>query len=274
MASASQPRGTGKPPWPAAPPSRVPGFPSDEPDFPPDPKDYALGTPPVRWPDDPPPDPDGDPYPDIWTGPVTPEHLDAMTDARQMLKARYAHRADVYVTSEMPMYYWEGGKKCWVKPDLFVAFGVQERKRRVWLVQEEGKLADFILEVASGSTHERDRREKRAIYERLGVAEYWRFDLTGDYLDPVLQGLRRNLAGTYESILLSHTAAGVLGGASEVLGLRICADAGDLRLFDPVTGEYLLTNREEREGRLEERRRRLEAEAEVEELRRQLARRP
>ena len=45
-------------------------------------------------------------------------------------------------------------------------------------------------------------------------------------------------------------------------------------LFDPATGKHLLTNREEREGRLEERRRRLAAEAEVEELRRQLARRP
>ncbi len=280
MASTSQPRGTAKPPWPATRPSRVPGFWSDEPDFPPDPKDYALGTPPVRWPDDPPPDPNGDPYPDIWTGPVTPEHLEAMTDARLMLRARYAHRADVFVTSEMTMYYSEGGKKCWVQPDLFVAFGVRERKRRVWLVQEEGKLADFILEVASASTYERDGREKRAIYEGLGVAEYWRFDPSGDYLNPVLQGLRLNAAGTYESIPLSYTA-GLLGGASEVLGLRLRVDAGDLRLFDPVTGEYLLTNRAEREGRLEERERRLEererrlaAEAEVEELKRQLASRP
>ena len=263
---ASQPLGTRKRRWPAAPPGRASGAGPDEPDFPPNPDDYALGTPPVRWPDDPRPDPEGDPYPDVWTGPMTPEHLEAMTDGYQALKARYAHRADVYVASEMTVYYWEGGKKRWVQPDLFVAFGVRERKRRVWLMHEEGTLADFIVEVASESTHRRDGREKRAIYERLGVTEYWQFDPTGDYLTPVLKGLRLNRRGIYESIPLSVTAQGVPAGASEVLGLHLCADGSRLRLFDPATDGFLFNHQEERQGRLA-------AEAEVEQLKRELARR-
>ena len=92
----------------------------------------------------------------------------------------------------------------------------------MWLVHEEGKLADFILEVASASTPERDARGRSALSTSvLALRKYWRFDPSGDHLNPVLQGLRLNPAGNYESIPLSHTAAGLLGGASEVLGLRL-----------------------------------------------------
>ena len=73
---------------------------------------------------------------------------------------------------------WQGVRY----PDLLVAFDadpVANRARKGYLIPEQGKPPDFVLEVASDRTHERDRTTKRADYERLGVLEYWRFDPDG-----------------------------------------------------------------------------------------------
>ena len=182
-------------------------------------------------------------YPDLGVEPMTPDHYDAMTDTVAMLQSRYASRDDVYVRSSITMYYVEGSNRHAVLPDVFVAFGVErDRRRRVWLAWEEGKLADFVLEVASKDTYLRDQREKRAIYESQGVTEYWQFDPTGDYLTPVLQGHRLNASGVYESVPLATAPDGTLCGESRVLLLRLCPDGDRLRLFDPATGEFLATN--------------------------------
>ena len=116
------------------------------------------------------------------------------------------------------------------------------------------------------------------------MAEYWQFDPTGEYLDPVLQGRRLNAGGAYEPVPLATTPEGMLCGESRVLALRLCLDEGRLRLFDPANGEFLPNHTEERRASAakdatiaeqadaiaEERRRREAAEAQVEELRRQL----
>lgn len=162
-------------------------------------------------------------YPDLGVEPVIPEHRLATTDGTQRLEDRFAHRADVYVGSNMTMYYVEGSEEHSISPDVFVAFGVvRDRPRRVWKAWEEGKLADFVLEVASKSTRARDEGRKRRIYERHGVAEYWQFDPTGEYLDPILQGRRLNARGAYEAVPLTTTREGLLCGESRVLALA-CA---------------------------------------------------
>ena len=58
-----------------------------------------------------------------------------------------------------------------------------------YLLWEEGKGPDWVLEVTSWSTRQVDQGRKRDLYARLGVSEYWQYDPTGDYLDPPLQGL-------------------------------------------------------------------------------------
>jgi len=202
-------------------------------------------------------------------------------DARQPLKDHYAHRDDVYVGSNMMMYYMEGNPKRWVSPDVFVAFGpTREPLRRVWKTWDEGKLADFVLEVTSESTRAKDEGSKRRLYQRLGVTEYWQFDPTGDYLNPILKGRRLGARGTYELLPLVITPEGLLCGESTVLALQLCLDEGRLRLFDPAAGEFLLSHRDlvarqaEKDRTItEERRARRAAEAEVKELKRQLARR-
>ena len=202
-------------------------------------------------------------------------------DVRQPLKDHYAQRDDVYVGSNMMMYYVEGNPKRWISPDVFVAFGPsREPLRRIWQTWKEGKLADFALEVTSETTRAKDEGTKRRLYQRLGVTEYWQFDPNGEYLDPILKGRRLNTRGTYELLPLTTTPEGLLYGESKVLGLHLCLDEGRLRLFDPAAGEFLLSHRElvarqaEKDRAIdEERRAREAAEAEVKELRRQLARR-
>ena len=238
---ASQSLRTRKPPWPAAPP-----------------RPAAIAY----------PESDGKPMSE------TPIHGRAMVDAQQPLQDRYAHRDGVYVGGNMMMYYVAGNPKRWISPDVFVAFGPsREPLRRIWKTWEEGKLADFVLEVTSESTRANDEGSKRRLCQRLGVTEYWQFDPTGDYLDPVLKGRRLGARDTYELVPLATTPEGLLYGESRVLALHLCLDEGRLRLFDPAAGEFLLSHREHVVGHAEERRARKAAEAEIEELKRRLARR-
>ena len=173
----------------------------------------------------------------------TPVHWRVTVDATQPLMDRYRDRADVYVGSDMMMYYEKEKPRIHVAPDVFVAFGVpREPQRTVWKTWEEGKLADFVVEVTSESTRNRDEKDKRELYQRLRVREYWQFDPTGDYLDPILKFQRLDKKGVYEQVRLKTGADGVLYGASGVLGLHVCLAGGRLRYRNPETGEYLPTS--------------------------------
>ena len=98
------------------------------------------------------------------------------------LRLYYRDRDDVYVSGDLLMYYEEGNPRVSVAPDVFVAFGVEDRMRMRYLVWEEGKAPDFVLEVASKSTWREDLGPKRELYARLGVKEYWMYDPTGGVL--------------------------------------------------------------------------------------------
>ena len=214
-------------------------------------------------------------YPDRDAPPMTLEHWRTSLDVGQWLLHRYAQREDVCVAGELTMYWREGDDEKWVQPDVFVAFGShRDWTRRVWKSWEEGKFADFILEVASRSTHRRDQTEKRAIYESQGVREYWQHDPTGEFLPARLLGHRLDKAGAYKPVPLKTKPDGTRYGKSKVLGLHLCLDnEGSLRLYDPATGEFLRkehaeasaekdrTIAEERRLRAEERRRHAEASA-------------
>ena len=78
-------------------------------------------------------------------------------------------------------------------PDLLVACGVDPAAYQAsngYVVSEQGKPPDFVLEVASESTAEIDVGEKRRDYAALGIGEYWRFDETGEYHGARLAGDR------------------------------------------------------------------------------------
>ncbi len=137
-------------------------------------------------------------------------------------------------------------------PDCVVAFGVDRDaivERNGYVISEVGKPPDFVLEVASRSTGQRDYTVKRDAYARYGVLEYWRSDETGGrYHDAPLAG-DRLVDGVYVPIPLHRTLDGVIRAHSEILGLDVCWDRGITRFRDPSTGEYLPDNREMKEAR-------------------------
>ena len=167
-------------------------------------------------------------------------HLLDMIDIIQLLRDYLAGRPDVYVGGNLLLFYEKGNRRKHIAPDAFVAFGVsKEPPRDNYLVWEEGKGPDLVVEITSKSTRCEDQQKKFGIYrDILKVSEYILFDPTQDYLKPPLQGFRL-AAGDYVAI---EPIAGRL--PSEVLGLHLERDGTRLRLFDPAAGAYLLTRLE------------------------------
>ena len=183
-------------------------------------------------------------------------HRRCMTYLIDALERRFEQQArgDVYVSGNMFVYYEKGNPGAVVAPDVFVVLGVPSRLRDSYLLWNERKAPDFVLEVTSASTRREDERRKRDVYAALGVSEYFLYDPRAEYLTPALQGYRLR-DGAYRPL----PAVTVLPGpsqavASDVLGLELrdVREAWMVRLSDPATGEYLLSYRESELARAEE----------------------
>ena len=134
------------------------------------------------------------------------------------------------------------------RPDLLVALGVDPAAYEAsngYIVSEQGKPPDFVLEVASESTAEIDVGEKQEDYAALGIGEYWRFDETGRYHGTRLAG-ERLVDGEYAAIDIEELPDGGLQGYSATLNLHLRWEAGDLVFYDPATGRPIATLEDER----------------------------
>ena len=171
----------------------------------------------------------------------------------------YQDREDVYVVGNLLVYYQKAppgqpiSAAKSVSPDLMVVLGAPKHVRSSYVLWQEPKAPDFVLEIASASTYRSDRGEKRATYAGMGVSEYWQYDPVGSYLDPPLLGFRL-VEGRYVPIPALALAGGLLALRSEVLGLELHLRPGApvreaLHFYDPVRGEYLRTYREEAQAR-------------------------
>ena len=167
------------------------------------------------------------------------------------------------------------------RPDLLIAFGVSAADYRAsngYIVSEQGKPPDFVLEVASESTAEADVGAKRDYYAELGIPEYWRFDETGEFHGTRLAG-DRLVDGQYQAMVIEELPGGVLQGYSAALNLRLRWEDGQLIWHDPATGQRIVTLDDERvradsehEARLSEQARADEVEARNRELEAELDR--
>ena len=138
-------------------------------------------------------------------------------------------------------------------PDLLIAFNARPEAiipRNGYLIPEQGKPPDFVLEAASQSTGARDETIKRAAYAAMGVPEYWRFDHTGGRFHTVPLAGDRLVGAAYELIAIQRDDDQHLWGHSEALGLDLCWEEGLLRFRDPATQRYLPTFEDEREARI------------------------
>ncbi len=198
-------------------------------------------------------------------------HID---DLITTLREHFRNQPDAFVSAAGFIFWNPDNTNERVAPDCFIARNVNADY--IWtmpnyLLWEAGKPPDWVLEVASPSTARRDRTEKRDLYARLGIPEYWRLDPTGGQLygQPVTGEVLTD--GQYQSLPVNRDQEGNPWVHSPVLNLDFTWNpSGEFQISDSETGERLLSLREERQARLTEQQARLAAEAELARLRGQL----
>jgi Uma2 family endonuclease len=95
------------------------------------------------------------------------------------LRLSWADRMDAYVGGNMFIYFSleQVRHQDFRGPDFFAVLGVPKRERKSWVVWQEGKGPDVVIELLSESTAAQDKGEKKDIYQdRLRVPEYFWFD--------------------------------------------------------------------------------------------------
>ena len=133
-------------------------------------------------------------------------------------------------------------------PDLLVAFDVDPgryEENNGYIISEQGKPPDFVLEVASESTGHVDVGAKRDDYAALGIPEYWRFDKTGEHHGARLAG-DRLVNGVHVPMPIDELPDGGLQGYSAVLNLSLRWERGELVFYDRATEQHIATFEDER----------------------------
>jgi Uma2 family endonuclease len=175
----------------------------------------------------------------------------------------------VYVTGNILLFYRRGNRRKHVSPDVMVVKGLDPHRLDNYLLWEERKPPNVVIEVTSKSTREEDLEDKFETYrDQVKVREYFLFDPRSEYLRPSLKG-HRLVGAKYVSI---RPLSGRL--PSKELGLHLERHGTELRFWNPATGQWLPTLREAHEQAEAARRKsdqaRLALEAENERLRREI----
>ncbi len=95
------------------------------------------------------------------------------------LRLVWAERQDVFIAGNMFVYFslQQVRNQDFRGPDFFVVLEVPKRERKSWVVWEEGKGPDVVIELLSESTSTYDKTVKKEIYRHaLRVPEYFWFD--------------------------------------------------------------------------------------------------
>ena len=230
----------------------------------------VVAPPPVRpppsWEPPRPPTPvpaeDPDEYPSEDGLPMASniEHALWMIACFRMLLHWFRGRTNVFVGIDLLVYFKRRKKGGSVAPDVFVSFGVPQRKLPSYKVWEQGKPPDVVWEFGSQSTVKGDAREKKEKYRGMGVREYWLVDVDGKYHDRRVQGFEL-VNGKYVELPWEEGSDGSVTVWSPVLQLEQRFTEGQLRFWDPKTEKYLELPEEEERGAREQAESRAESEA-------------
>ena len=187
-------------------------------------------------------------FPEGFLCPDAPHRPDSMHqsptiyECTEVLWDYFSGRPDVHVGSGGFVFYDQRSLNIRVSPDLYVAFGVDAAAvftRNGYVMWEAGKPPDFVLEVASESTHTIDTGRKPDLYAHIGVGEYWRFDPTiGEFYGYHLAG-DTLVNRVYQPIPIMTGADEMAWGYSPALDLNLCARDRRLVFQDPATGRCL-----------------------------------
>ena len=153
----------------------------------------------------------------------------------QALRLFLSEKKDVYLASDLIVYYEEGNPNRRFAPDLMVCFDVENKKRRSYKIWEEKVVPAVIIEVASEATWQKDVTTKRRLYEKLGVAEYYVIDPEYKYLTQPMLAYRLEFG---ELVRLAVQNDRIF---SELLNLEIVNTGEDFRFFDVENDEFIPT---------------------------------
>lgn len=160
-------------------------------------------------------------------------HRIVMFDLIGGLERRYAGVPDVWVGGNLFLCYEKGNPGACLAPDVLLAKGVSKWARPNYLLWEETP-PSLIVEITSRKTRREDQRDKKSIYEKIGVEEYLLFDPYSEYLRPSLQGLRLERA-IYQPIPPEPDGSLV----SRSTGLIFRREGQRCRMIDITTGTPL-----------------------------------
>lgn len=88
-------------------------------------------------------------------------------------------RGDGFTGGNMFLYYSleQARHNTFIGPDFFVALDVPRGERKSWVVWEQGKGPDVVVELLSASTAQHDKTLKKTLYaRRVRVPEYYWYD--------------------------------------------------------------------------------------------------
>lgn len=204
-------------------------------------------------------------------------HRDEIVYLIEAFKKRFQEEAEVYVGGNLFLYYRRGDPRAVICPDVMVIKGVPKLpSRRTYKLWEEGEAPCLVVEVRSDSTEGNDFAGKKALYESLGIEEYFLYDPLA-LRSPQILGFRLTDDGRYQAAdrepdgsLVSHTT-----------GVTLRLEGQLIRMVETATGGMFLRRAEADAALAEamrvanhERETRLALEDEIARLRLELARRP
>ena len=164
--------------------------------------------------------------------PAHPLQARAIVNVRFALQLHFDQVDNVVLEGDMFMYYEEGNPAASIAPDVFVVLEHDLGDRGVYKLWEEGKPPDFALEVISPSSEIRNALQKRALYARLGIGEYFLLQPDPRKRGPRLVGYQL-WGDSYEEVPADPT--GDL--RSTALGVSFRVEGKNLRLRNLESGQ-------------------------------------
>lgn len=114
----------------------------------------------------------------------TLNHILVITYLLDVLMTWFRDQKDMYVGANNLIYYEVGFPKASFAPDVYLIPGLDKTPRRVLKLWEEKRAPAVIFEITSRATWEEDLGDKLELYARLGVLEYFVYDVEHEELAP------------------------------------------------------------------------------------------
>jgi len=146
-------------------------------------------------------------------------HFETMSWTVESLRTHFGKRGRrIYIGADKAVFY--PGEQMF-SPDVIAVLDVDDHPRNSWFVNKEGKGVDLCIEIVAHGWKAKDMVRNVDLYARLGIPEYFVFDLRNH----VLKGYRLNEAlGEYSPLFPKARRL-----RSEVLELDLVAEVDRLR---------------------------------------------